>query len=62
MVVCLLAYPEQSDAYIDLGLGGQIFQVVSLLLFGFITFVLSPTLFFWKRITKGMNKWRRAKE
>lgn len=55
-IVFLVPYPTY--AYIDLGLGGQIFQLFYLIFFGIFAIVVSPILFFWKRIIGWIKKIR----
>lgn len=52
VIFLYLLFPQSAQAYIDLGLGGQIFQTFYLIGVSVLLFVVSPFLFFWKRITR----------
>lgn len=55
-----LLFPQSAQAYIDLGLGGQIFQTFYIIGISALLFVVSPFLFFWKNIVRLVRRlWRR---
>lgn len=56
----IILIPLPTLAYIDLGLGGQIFQLFYLVFFSILAFVVSPILFFWKKISGWVKtRWKR---
>lgn len=58
-----LLFPQSAQAYIDLGLGGQIFQAFYIISVSVLLFVVSPFLFFWKNIARIIRRlWKRKEE
>lgn len=51
----LFVFPFPAHAYIDLGLAGQVFQVFYLIFIAALAFLISPILFFWKRIARWLK-------
>lgn len=48
----LLALPSPAQAYVDLGLGGQLFQTVYLIGVGVLAVIATPVLYFWRHIRR----------
>lgn len=61
MATLFLASPFRANAYIDLGLAGSFFQAVYLIIIAALAFIVSPILFFWKRIVQGLGRLLRRK-
>lgn len=59
LAVGVLARPLPSYAYIDPGLGGQLFQLLYVIGLGAVMFIVSPILFFWKNIRARLGRMRR---
>ncbi len=55
-VLILFAVPISAHAYIDPALAGGIFQAVYIIAAGAVIFVVSPMMFFWKRIKRGVER------
>ena len=59
-LLIIVFVPNQAQAYIDLGLAGQLFQAVYLIGIAALAFVLSPIFFFWKQISRWIKAhWKR---
>lgn len=54
MAFVLLLKPSRAYAYVDPGLGGQLFQAVYLIAIGVIGFVVAPLLLFVRTITRAV--------
>ncbi len=56
LICCIAFFPVETHAYIDLGLAGQFFQAIYLVVVGALAFALGPILFFWKNIRRTFAK------
>lgn len=50
VTLALIAFPLSAAAYVDPGLGGQLFQTAYLLVIGVLGFVVAPAFFFGRKI------------
>lgn len=56
MVLTLSTLPRAAHAYIDLGLGGQLFQTVYLIAIGVTGFIIAPFLLFGRSIARRVRQ------